>query len=204
MRARAIVELAAVGLTLTAMASLPGCGNDQVVHVGAPVKPSAAATGQPSQAEQGEPDGGLPHYPDSRFVEVDIKNRDPFRSFASTFKIEAPAVVQRKVVMPDTTVEQMRLTAIITGVPQPRAMLTDPDGVGHIVKRGDYVGRAEVVQAGGADGMPVTLNWRIDRIRPNEVVLTREDPTAPNRPPLTRVLALYQANEKQPGESPIE
>lgn len=71
-------------------------------------------------------------------------------------------------------------------------MLVDPLGVGHVVERGDYIGRPEVVQAGtGAEGMPVTLNWRVDRIRPNEVVLTREDPTAPDRTPLARVIPLH-------------
>ena len=104
--------------------------------------------------------------------------------------------MQRRVLMPNTAVDQMRLIAIISGLPQPRAMLTDPAGVGHVVKRGDYIGRAEVIQAGGAEGMPVTLNWRVDRIRSDEVVLTREDPTAPNKPPLTRVLPLYEEGER--------
>jgi len=43
--------------------------------------------------------------------------------------------------------------------------------------------------------MPVTLNWRVDRIRPGSVVLTREDPTAPDKPPLTRVLPLHEGGE---------
>jgi type IV pilus assembly protein PilP len=111
------------------------------------------------------------------------------------FRPEAPEAVQRRVTMPDVTVEQMHLVAIITRLPQPRAMLVDPSGVGHVVKRGDFVGRAEVVRAGGADGMPVTLNWRVDRIRANELVLTREDPTSPDSPPLSRVLALYEEDE---------
>jgi type IV pilus assembly protein PilP len=63
------------------------------------------------------------------------------------------------------------------------------------VRRGEYIGRSEVVQAGGTEELPVTLNWRVDRIRPGEVVLTRDDPTAPNRPPLTRVLLLRDEHE---------
>jgi type IV pilus assembly protein PilP len=93
----------------------------------------------------------------------------------------------------------MRLVAIISGVAQPRAMLLDPTGVGHVVKRGDYLGRPEVLQTGGAESMPVTLNWRVARIRAGELVLTREDPTAPDRPPLTRSLPLYEE-----GEDPLE
>ncbi|MEM9075306.1 MAG: hypothetical protein AAGE52_42810, partial [Myxococcota bacterium] len=86
-----------------------------------------------------------------------------------------------------------------SGVAQPRAMLQDPAGVGHVVKIGQYVGRAEIIQTGGADSMPVTLNWRVARIRTGEVVLTRDDPTGPDRPPLTRVIPLYEE-----GEDPLE
>ena len=109
-----------------------------------------------------------------------------------------PESPQRTVLLPTTGLDQMRLIAIISGVAQPRAMIVDPAGVGHVVERGDYIGRPEVVQTGGTEGMPVTLNWRVDRIRPNEVVLTREDPTAPNRPPLTRVIPLHEEETAAP------
>lgn len=92
--------------------------------------------------------------------------------------------------MATTSVDEMKLIAIVTGTPD-RAMFTDPHGVGYVVRRGDYIGRAEIVQTGGEEGMGVTLNWRVDRIRTNEVVLSREDPTAPDRPALTRVLPLH-------------
>lgn len=185
-----------IGVLLLAVLGA-ACEEDAVVRVGGPATPGAGAAGQAQapDAQEEESTAAPLTYGDEDFVEVEIRNRDPFRSFVDAFKLEAPTEVQRRVIMPDATVEQMRLVAIISGVPQPRGMLTDPSGVGHIVKRGDYVGRAEVVQAGGPEGMPVTLNWRIDRIRPNEVVLTREDPTAPNRPPLTRVLTLYDEEE---------
>ena len=58
-------------------------------------------------------------------------------------------------------------------------MLVDPAGVGHVVERGDYLGRPKVIQATGSVSM--TLNWRVDRIRENEVVLTQQDPTDPTR-----------------------
>ncbi|MEZ4248985.1 MAG: hypothetical protein R3B99_12165 [Polyangiales bacterium] len=148
------------------------------------------------------PDAGVTEaiqYGDDVFVEADVQNRDPFRSFAKAFRTRAVVVPQRTVLMPSTAIEEMRLVAIISGVAQPRAMLLDPTGVGHVVKRGDYIGRPEVLQTGGAESMPVTLNWRVARIRSGEVVLTREDPTAPDRPPLTRSLPLYEE-----GEDPLE
>jgi hypothetical protein len=90
--------------------------------------------------------------------------------------------------MPTTAVESMRLIAVIGGLPRPKAMLLDPLGVGYVVERGDYIGRAKVLQTTGSVSM--TLNWRVDRIRENEVVLTRADPTDPTRPPLSRIIGM--------------
>jgi type IV pilus assembly protein PilP len=131
---------------------------------------------------------------DSDFVESEF-NRDPFRNVSVELKTRAPITAQRTVVMPNTALSQMRIIAIITGIDQPRAMILDEKGVGHVTRRGDFVGRAEIVQTGGAENLPVALNWRIERIRENEVILAREDPTAPGRPPLTRVLPLHAAAE---------
>ncbi|MCS6799569.1 MAG: hypothetical protein NZ898_13785 [Myxococcota bacterium] len=152
---------------------------------GAGADPAAAV--QPGQAA--EPAGAVLEYRDDDFVEAET-NRDPFRSFAALFKVRPVAVPQRAVIMPSTAIDEMRLIAVITGVEQPRAMLVDTNGVGHVVRRGDFIGRPELVQAGGPEGATTTLNWRVDRIRPTGLLLTREDPSAPNRPPLTRFVPL--------------
>ncbi len=131
-------------------------------------------------------------YEDEDFVELDVKSRDPFRSFATLFTTGVAAPAQRRVLMAETSVDDMRLIAIVTGIPQPRAMFTDAGSVGHVVKRGDYIGRPEVIEAGGAEGVPITLNWRVERIRPAELVLTREDPAASDEPPLTRIVPLHE------------
>ena len=134
-------------------------------------------------------------FADDDFVELDIQNRDPFRSYARAFKAQAAAPAQRRVLLPSTSLDEMKLIAIVTGIATPRAMLTDTARVGHVIRAGDYIGRPEVVQSGGSEGMPVTLNWRVDRIRPGSVVLTREDPSAPDKPPLTRVMPLHEGGE---------
>ncbi len=172
-------------------------------------QPEATTAGDPGQAQPGDPgspgpDAGVPvvSYEEEDFLEGDTR-RDPFRNYAAMFKQRPVADAQREVIMGATPVEDMRLIAIISGVAQPRAMLLDANGVGFVVKRGDYVGRPEVVSTGsGSDAVPVTLNWRVDRIRgperarpgvparSSEVVLTREDPSAPGLPPLTRVIPL--------------
>ncbi len=56
--------------------------------------------------------------------------------------------------------------------------------------RGDFVGRADVVQLGGQSGSTYQLNWRLDRIRDGDVVLVREDPNNPDVPAATKVIPL--------------
>jgi len=129
-------------------------------------------------------------YKDEDFVESE-RNRDPFRSYAASFRGRGPEAApetQRSVIMPNTNVEEMKLIAIISGLTRPKAMLTDPRGVGYVVQRGDYLGRPKVFQTTGSVAM--TLNWRVDRIRDTEVVLTRQDPSDPGRPPLSRIISM--------------
>ncbi|HWP07757.1 MAG TPA: pilus assembly protein PilP, partial [Polyangiaceae bacterium] len=82
------------------------------------------------------------------------------------------------------------LVGIVTRIDPARAMLVDPSGKGHVVHRGDFVGRADVVQLGGQSGSTYQLNWRLDRIRDGDVVLVREDPNNPDVPAATKVIPL--------------
>jgi type IV pilus assembly protein PilP len=192
-------------LLLVAAVGAAGCGGDdeeeyQGLSPGAGDADDAAQkASDAANAEQGAlaTDSAPTVFTDDDFSELDIQNRDPFRSFARAFKAQAAAPAQRRVLLPSTSLDEMNLIAIVTGIATPRAMLTDTAKVGHVIRRGDYIGRPEVVQTGGSEGMPVTLNWRVDRIRPGSVVLTREDPTSPDKPPLTRVMPLHEGGEAQ-------
>ena len=186
--------LTSASALLLSMLALSGCDDEPIrVGRGSQARAPVAAPQPASDADAGVDSlAALRQYRDEDFVEADT-NRDPFRNYAASFQAVATAAgptTTRTVRLSDTSVEEMRLIAIVSGVADPRAMIVDREGVGHTVRRGEYIGRPEIVQAGGIEELPVTLNWRVDRIRPNEVVLTREDPTAPNRPPLTRVLPL--------------
>jgi type IV pilus assembly protein PilP len=191
-----VTRASQAGLWLALVLALGGC-DDEPIQMGRPSSTQAVAPSAPSGGEE-EPDAGpqgpsRPQLRDEDFVEAET-NRDPFRNYAENFRATGPRADQttRDVKLPDTSVEEMRLIGIVSGVADPRAMIVDRAGVGHVVRRGNFLGRAEVVQAGGIEELPIMLNWRVDRIRPNEVVLTREDPTAPNRPPLTRVIVLRE------------
>jgi type IV pilus assembly protein PilP len=181
------------------LCSLAACdSSDEVISQNAPgfgtpapgASPRAAAP-TPAHAEV-----VTRAYRDSDFVESE-QNRDPFRNYAQELRSKVPVVAQRLVLMPDTAIAEMKLIAIISGIEQPRAMIVDQRGVGYVTSRGDFVGKADVVQGGGSEALPVALNWRVDRIRVNEVVLAREDPSAPNRPPLTKVIPLHEDDPAQ-------
>jgi len=186
---------------LVAAVGMAGCGGDdeeeyQGLGFGAGADGDTAdQESDEDAAERAAADFGPTIYTDDDFSELDIQSRDPFRSFARAFQAQAAAPAQRRVLLPSTSLDEMKLIAIVTGIATPRAMFTDTAQVGHVIRRGDYIGRPEVVQTGGSEGMPVTLNWRVDRIRPGSVVLTREDPTSPDKPLLTRVMPLHEGGE---------
>lgn len=120
------------------------------------------------------------------------RSRDPFRSFAKSFAQESKTRVhsQREVILSQYALDELKLIGIVTRAEPARAMLVDPTGKGFVIKRGQFVGRADVVQAAGASGTVYEINWRVDRIRPGDVVLIREDPSNPDVPSATRVIPL--------------
>lgn len=131
---------------------------------------------------------------ESEFAETD-KSRDPFRSFASTFVDESAGkglASQRKVVLDEWNVDELKLAGIVTRIHPAKAMLVDPEGVGHVVQRGQLLGRAEVVQPAGPGGAAYEVHWRVDRIRDREgdIVLVREDRGNPEVPVATKVIPL--------------
>lgn len=194
---RAAKGLAVVASVALALALGPGCSEpkrfDAVLNTGPTVAdagPLVDAALPPSQIVKVE-------YAESDFVESD-SNRDPFRSFAASLddaKKDRRPQNQRKVMLSQYSLDELKLAAIVTGGDYPRAMLIDPGGKGWVLKRGDFIGRPDTVHVGGANGADYQLNWRVDRVRTSDVVLIREDPAQPNLPPSTRVLALHPEGE---------
>lgn len=166
------------------------CGEDEIVQG----KPSSAPS-DPAVAADGGVDGqaGPPKidFQEAEFAESE-RSRDPFRSYASLFVDEARGKVksQREVVLDQYALEELKLVGIVTGIHPAKAMLVDPTGKGHVVQRGQFVGRPEVVQAGSGSGAAYEINWRVERIRDGDIVLVREDPQNPDVPSATRVIPL--------------
>jgi len=168
-----------------------GC-EDEVVTSSADGTPRTAPSAAPAaSAEKAMAEGP----PAVDFQETDFgegeRSRDPFRSFANTFAEEARGKVksQREVVLDQYSVDELKLVGIVTRIQPERALMVDPTGKGHIVLRGQFIGRAEVVQ-GGTSGADYEINWRIERIRDSDVVIVRDDPTNPDIPSATRIIPL--------------
>jgi len=91
----------------------------------------------------------------------------------------------------------MKIVGIVTGSAG-RVLIDDPTGLGWVVKVGDFIGKPEIIHSGGPSGADVAVNWRVDRIRSNDVVFIREDPSRPDVPATTRTLSLRTAEELNP------
>jgi len=127
-------------------------------------------------------------------------NRDPFRSYADAFKTQTGSkkiTVQREVLINKYALDELKIVGIVNGGAG-RVLIDDPTGLGWVVKVGDFIGKPEVVRSGGTTGADVSVNWRVDRIRPNDVVFVREDPSRPDVPATTRILSLRTAEELNP------
>jgi type IV pilus assembly protein PilP len=162
--------------------------------------PSAPVVRQPTAAgtETAAPDAAPPKidFQEAEFTESD-RSRDPFRANAQLFVEEVRGKVksQRDVVLDQYALDELKLVAIVTRIEPAKAMLVDPTGKGHVVQRGQFVGRPELVQSTGSRSATYEINWRVDRIRDGDIVLVREDPANPDVPSATKVILLRPEGE---------
>ena len=177
---------------------LAGCGSDAPTTAASSARsPAGAPPGVPAAAPAPSASAADPgQAPKFEIVEAEFseseRSRDPFRSFLSIFKEESKSVAksQREVVLSQFAIDELKLIGIVTRAEPARAMLVDPHGTGHVVQRGQFVGKADIVQAAGRTGASYEINWRVDRIRDGDIVLIREDPSNPDVPSATRVIQL--------------
>lgn len=193
-------RLIAFGLLTTCGSALVGCSDKAaeqatkpVATAPAPLDAGVAAAASAAAVETASP---KMEFAENDFAESD-RNRDPFRTYVSVLgpEVKKVAHVQREVILPQFSLDELKLVAIVTGGEYPRAMVIDPGGKGWVIKRGDWVGRPEVVHIGGANGADYQINWRVEKVRDGDIVFTREDPAQPGVPPASRVIALRSESE---------
>lgn len=190
------VRLRSVFVVTVVVGVLSGCGKETPPKGGSPApsaQPVASAGAAPKAVEQkaaaAEP-GPAVAFQETDFGESE-RSRDPFRSFEKLFSEEARQKVksQREVVLDQYALDELKLVGIVTRIQPERALVVDPTGKGHILQRGQFVGRSEIVQ-GGTSGADYEINWRVERIREGDVVLVRDDPSNPDVPSATRIIPL--------------
>ncbi len=163
----------------------------------APVASAAASASASASARRAA-------FKEDDFVESE-KSRDPFRKFLRELKKQQDGSASRtqvNVMLREYSIEDLRLVALVTHTDTPRAMLLDPQGRGWVVTKGQFVGRPEIVHAGGQSGADYEMYWRVDRIRDADIVLMRDDPNHPEVAAATHVVALRPEGDTVPG-SPL-
>ena len=107
-----------------------------------------------------EAPGDRPSAPEPTFTYNPVGKRDPFRSFLADLESQRESESQRPLAATEQfEIDQYRLTALVTGTSQPKAMVEDPAGVGHTLRVGSRLGKN-----GG----------RVTRISANGVMVTEE------------------------------
>ncbi len=141
---------------------LIGCSGDEtskgpppppMPHAGGTPAPTAAAgaaaAGQPSVDQSKE--ALLAEVRKRQLTSDDFKespsNRDPFRSFLTTFATQVVNVKpQHRIVLEKFALEELKLIAIVGGNGEtPKAMFVDPTGMGVTVVRGDHVSKVDAL-----------------------------------------------------------
>lgn len=149
-------------LVVAAAMVVAGCGGDAPDPKAPPPKPAAPRSAAPaSPAAAAVAAARPPVNPNKEALLAEVRkrqlgnedfvegeaNRDPFRSFLSTFAVQ-PTVVgkQHKIVMEKFTLDELKLVGIVSGDGvSPRAMFVDPGGLGISVVRGDHVSKADAL-----------------------------------------------------------
>jgi len=92
----------------------------------------------------------------AKWVYNPVGKNDPFKSYFGDLKIDPGTL--KKIISPlqRYDVSDLRLTAILWGISEPRAVIVAPNGKSYVVKKGDFMGR----------------NWgKISRILPQKIEL---------------------------------
>lgn len=123
----------------------------------APAEGAPAAEGAPvaEGAPAGEPGDDVVLAP-GEYVYNPIGKRDPFRSF---YRAVETTIVTPLTPLQRFEIDQYKLVGIVWGIDDARAMVEDPEKVGHVIETGTYIGK----------------NWgKVSQITSSAVIVTEE------------------------------
>jgi type IV pilus assembly protein PilP len=119
-----------------------------------PAPPSAAPLAPAAKAEtQAEP-------APAEWTYSSVGKRDPFRGFLTDLEASgASPATQCRTPLGRFELGQLRLTAVVTGLADPVAMVEAPNGVGYTLRRGVCIGRNGGIVAAVRSGEVVISEW---------------------------------------------
>jgi len=133
---------------------LVACDPDTTADRADPAPPPTPTPAEEAAAPDDQPE--MKEDEASDFAYNPIGKRDPFRSFFHSGPdrtISSPTPLQR------FEVDEYRLVGIVWGISNPRAMVEDPENVGHVIEVGTYIGK----------------NWgKVTQINSGSVIITEE------------------------------
>jgi Tfp pilus assembly protein PilP len=147
-------------LLLGSVLLMAACGGDAKDRAAPPPsKPAPRAAAAPAGSPVAALQPGVEQSKEALLQEVrkrqlnndDFKesatNRDPFRSFLTTFATQVVNVKpQHRILLEKFAIEELKLIAIVGGNgTSPKAMFVDPTGTGITVVRGDHVSKADAL-----------------------------------------------------------
>lgn len=115
--------------------------------------------------------------PEAKYSYPPIGKRDPFRSFIvkgpnNSNSSEASGPLQKH------DIDQYKLTGIVWDIDEPKALVEDPDGRGHVISLGTIIGK----------------NWgKVTQIKPEALVITEE-----YRDPIENELIIHEVTMALP------
>ena len=165
-------------LGLGVLVALSGC-----------VEPAAPPPSRPSASAANSAPPPLPVEPKvaedepvDDYSYVSIGKRDPFRSFIAKEVVVTPGGQVGPLQLHE--IDQYALRGIVWNIGEPRAMVEDPDGIGHVVELGTLIGK----------------NWgKVTQIKPNSLIITEE-----YRDPIENELIINEVTMRLPDPSEAE
>lgn len=124
---------------------------------GTPLSQARAAAAKPAQAPELKKEEKIGEEPVFIYSYNPIGKRDPFKSYVAEMggKSEETSLSA----LQKYSIDQLKVTGIIWGIANPKAIIEDPEKFGHVIEKGSFVGR----------------NWgKVTRIGSNEVVIAEE------------------------------
>lgn len=148
-------------LGLAVACSLVACGSKEAGQA-APETPRTVKKASSAATQQQDATPQFSYSP--------VGKRDPFYSYLAEVQATSEVQNERKREATETfELDQYRLTGLVTGTAQPRAMVEDPDGKGHVITINSRLGkRGGIVTRISNEGIIVTEEFRTptgDKVR---------------------------------------